>query len=225
MAIRPHLLVAQGFNTQPRGGGCFAFAPCGVSIRTFQHTAARRRLPIRDFTHGFFTTFQHTAARRRLLFTEQKMKYIDKVSTHSRPKAAALSFIHACSYIGVSTHSRPKAAAYHHNELHRNTAVSTHSRAKAAAFYGAKNEIHRQSFNTQPPEGGCTFIYTRLLIYWGFNTQPPEGGCFRSGLFCLLNSGFNTQPPEGGCITVPNISAGCGGFNTQPPEGGCSRCL
>ena len=32
-------------------------------------------------------------------------------------------------------------------------------------------------FNTQPPEGGCLYIYLWLAVCTCFNTQPPEGGC------------------------------------------------
>ena len=34
------------------------------------------------------------------------------------------------------------------------------------------------SFNTQPPEGGCSRVYPKSQLHrYGFNTQPPEGGC------------------------------------------------
>ena len=33
-----------------------------------------------------------------------------------------------------------------------------------------------QSFNTQPPEGGCCSIGVSSAVALGFNTQPPEGG-------------------------------------------------
>ena len=55
----------------------------------FQHTAARRRLQVEYIDASDFYEFQHTAARRRLLkFTNKRLDGI-KVSTHSRPKAAA----------------------------------------------------------------------------------------------------------------------------------------
>ena len=55
-------------------------------------------------------------------------------------------------------------------------------------------------FNTQPPEGGCFFIFAQIFEFDGFNTQPPEGGCCCSALSLAATSGFNTQPPEGGCL-------------------------
>ena len=58
------------FNTQPHEGGCNLPEPEQAILREFQHTAARRRLPI------------YFRGRNRLL----------RVSTHSRTKAAAGGF-------------------------------------------------------------------------------------------------------------------------------------
>ncbi len=55
--------------------------------------------------------FQHTAARRRLLAKKSKWVVVATVSTHSRPKAAALFEPLGLISLKVSTHSRPKAAA------------------------------------------------------------------------------------------------------------------
>ena len=58
------------------------------------------------------------------------------VSTHSRPKAAALVFGNAYLEKVVSTHSRPKAAAdMMAGGISQMKHVSTHSRPKAAAPY------------------------------------------------------------------------------------------
>ena len=54
--------------------------------------------------------FQHTAARRRLVAVANKAAQGLKVSTHSRPKAAGLSLNARGNTCMVSTHSRPKAA-------------------------------------------------------------------------------------------------------------------
>ena len=55
----------------------------------FQHTAARRRLPFSAVFSNINGLFQHTAARRRLLLQHFIFSFLHKVSTHSRPKAAA----------------------------------------------------------------------------------------------------------------------------------------
>ena len=53
--------------------------------------------------------FQHTAARRRLL-SNREDRHLTEVSTHSRPKAAAIIADSLDIVFNVSTHSRPKAA-------------------------------------------------------------------------------------------------------------------
>ena len=60
----------------------------------FQHTAARRRLREFGLVYAQGFQFQHTAARRRLLKGEKSPVAKVGVSTHSRPKAAALFKIH-----------------------------------------------------------------------------------------------------------------------------------
>ena len=99
------------FNTQPPEGGCAA-----------SHSAVSAQL-----------RFQHTAARRRLRRRRRRRRCGVRVSTHSRPKAAARRLGGGLATGSVSTHSRPKAAATFWRFAARKTA----------------------SFNTQPPEGGC----------------------------------------------------------------------
>ena len=128
-----------------------------VSIKKwkFQHTAARRRLPITFTVGAEGLMFQHTAARRRLQQISLKLTPDVAVSTHSRPKAAA----------GVDL---DKAVS---------SFVSTHSRPKAAALFFFLLLCYVSSFNTQPPEGGCTQSIVYGCCPHCFNTQPPEGGC------------------------------------------------
>ena len=48
-------------------------------------------------------------------------------------------------------------------------------------------------------------IVMRLIpaVFDSFNTQPPEGGCFRQLRAKRLHARFNTQPPEGGwCLFI-----------------------
>ena len=162
-----------GFNTQPPEGGCYAGSKAsslkwvsthsrpkaaefshrrGFVVKQFQHTAARRRLGL---VVGFAprkSWFQHTAARRRLpqvLFFQTKRNRFQHTAARRRLDGYDLSE----EQKAVSTHSRPKAAA---------------------TVHGVKNV--QISFNTQPPEGGCTSTFLSLYGLNGFNTQPPEGG-------------------------------------------------
>ena len=172
-----------------------------------------------------------------------------------------------CLYIlnKVSTHSRPKAAGCFRGFIPIRLSVSTHSRPKAAGVMTSCTQCVLNRFNTQPPEGGWMNLkrlnYSMMLFQHtaarrrlelentcrchrtlGFNTQPPEGGWFEFG-FCgksvavsthsrpkaagtnnrgnpTINTSFNTQPPEGGWDTIIKILRQNGSFNTQPPEGG-----
>ena len=98
------------------------------------------------------TTFQHTAARRRL-----------------QPKSGII-FLPTL----VSTHSRPKAAAAHRPPTYHQTSVSTHSRPKAAAKQLKRRIFSQNSFNTQPPEGGCCRQILRLSILWVSTHSRPK---------------------------------------------------
>ena len=77
------------------------------------------------------------------------------VSTHSRPKAAALFGAKMENIELVSTHSHPKVAAIYYLVDYCHDRVSTHSHPKVAAIYKAHFYLSSECFNTQPPEGGC----------------------------------------------------------------------
>ena len=143
------------FNSQPPEGGCVLIEQTARTGIMFQLTAARRRLPVEVSIFTTVFTFQLTAARRRLPLALAKVIEQEgfnsqppeggcarenlgrvgnaAVSTHSRPKAAALTEGKAHVYGHVSTHSRPKAAAGELKITLDDFNVSTHSRPKAAA--------------------------------------------------------------------------------------------
>ena len=100
------------FNTQPPEGGCSSFCTEVVKFALFQHTAARRRLPC------------NVCVRGRAF----------GVSTHSRPKAAALAFT-AHKYLFKSFNTQPPEGGCLRAECicYLCVFVSTHSRPKAAA--------------------------------------------------------------------------------------------
>ncbi len=68
-----------------------AAAQQNQAVELTQHTAARRRLPVLMCMHSAHQLFQHTAARRRLRALHIGSDFIARVSTHSRPKAAAFN--------------------------------------------------------------------------------------------------------------------------------------
>ena len=142
--------------------------------------------------------FQHTAARRRLDLPADFMRLSDKVSTHSRPKAAGYPpilrddvhpFQHTAARRRLAFNRRYNiiVVEFQHTAARRRLgsrktvglklrAVSTHSRPKAAGLFLNAKGFQICSFNTQPPEGGWDFEQTIQIYCLRFNTQPPEGG-------------------------------------------------
>ena len=145
--------------------------------------------------------FQHTAARRWLQFNGKK-RDIDTWFQHTATRRR-LPHIAKCLLCPeyVSTHSHPKVAA-------------------VSFTHGAVVNI--LSFNTQPPESGCTYRLNggkdivvsthshpkvaardKKLIrgHWvSFNTQPPESGRAQPMRHQHYPLSFNTQPPESGRV-------------------------
>ena len=101
-----------------------------------------------------------------------------------------------------------------------------------------------RSFNTQPPEGGCSLYRGRiplkivsthsrlkaaamaalaLILSWMVSTHSRlKAAASQKTAKTVRMASFNTQPPEGGCFVFKreiNLFNRC--FNTQPPEGGC----
>ena len=125
-------VVLRCFNSQPPEGGWPSSQPSAHSFRVSTHSrpkAAGCRYGRHAAIRG---RFQLTAARRRLGPPAVSLSNSMRVSTHSRPKAAGSMLRAHLLPLVVSTHSRPKAAGRLCN-------------ASPAA---------RQSFNSQPPEGG-----------------------------------------------------------------------
>ena len=79
--------------------------------------------------------------------------------------------------------------------------VSTHSRPKAAGFKKRRPKPPKESFNSQPPEGGWVRLPHGKKPPSRFNSQPPEGGWMLPATRQMVLQRFNSQPPEGGWIT------------------------
>ena len=83
-------LALTNVSTHSRPKAAAYFLVKNATLEKFQHTAARRRLRLAIDEHfGKLKMFQHTAARRRLPHQPRCIGSVRKVSTHSRPKAAA----------------------------------------------------------------------------------------------------------------------------------------
>ena len=101
----------------------------------------------------------------------------ERVSTHSRPKAAGRN-IGQHRYERYRFNTQPPEGGWGGGTTIKGAInhVSTHSRPKAAGCRLGLFEVLPSCFNTQPPEGGWVNpLWNRKGIN-GFNTQPPEGG-------------------------------------------------
>ncbi len=168
----------------------------------------------------------------------------ERVSTHSRPKAAgetsrrigcAPKFQHTAARrrLGRKLTQCDPGRKFQHTAARRRLVikrllffsflmVSTHSRPKAAGF--SKAAIHGYvvvSTHSRPKAAGLKQFCLTFLSR-SFNTQPPEGGWnyFSNGTAVVYR--FNTQPPEGGWRDLKGRVKEICSFNTQPPEGGWS---
>ena len=96
--------------------------------------------------------FQHTAARRRL--ASSIVCNIGACSFNTQPpEGGCLQIYTKCNFHRVSTHSRPKAAViFSHRHLNRFWFQHTAARRRLNVLKPQKHQ--KNSFNTQPPEGG-----------------------------------------------------------------------
>ena len=124
------------FNTQPPEGGC----------------------PSCPITRSKICGFNTQPPEGGCLFCQLRFELFHRVSTHSRPKAAA-------AHVIVTMRSK----TFQHTAARRRLLipslspacpieVSTHSRPKAAAFTNFAKHQRSYRFNTQPPEGGCHYF-------------------------------------------------------------------
>ena len=167
-----------GFNTQPPEGGCLKRVYIKPPLDGFNTQPPEGGCPmITTYLLNVFS-FNTQPPEGGCISLVVLIPLSPKVSTHSRPKAAAVAEETKTRIEKVSTHSRPKAAAsdrirrlaiacsFQHTAARRrlrtikfnvyhNHLVSTHSRPKAAAPNTMNIELAIYSFNTQPPEGGC----------------------------------------------------------------------
>ena len=163
---------------------------------SFQHTAARRRLLQSKRALPYPFMFQHTAARRRLQFVQRFCGMLSKFQhTAARRRLQPLVWGNITSSI-VSTHSRPKAAAIRERTMEGRLAVSTHSRPKAAACLRALFFKTICCFNTQPPEGGCNINGEHFIAQCVSTHSRPKAAAFEGGGFSSLVSVSTHSRPK-----------------------------
>ncbi len=101
--------------------------------------------------------------------------------------------------------------------------VSTHSHPKVAALDYFSHNHKILTFNTQPPEGGCTNSRENgSCRYLSTHSHPKVaamGGLTRIGERSLLST--HSHPKVAAQALDEEFGEGKA-FNTQPPEGGCA---
>ena len=99
----------------------------------------------------------------------------------------------------VSTHSRPKAAALPSRDLIADSVGFNTQPPEGGCGLPNIDESRKSSFNTQPPEGGCLLYirYDKALVRFQ-HTAARRRLLLLTPIFDVF-SRFNTQPPEGGC--------------------------
>ena len=122
----------------------------------FQHTAARRRLPV--------TVFHHQNWRRRF---------------NTQPRGGGCLHITVAVRPGelVSTHSRAEAAATHIGQAPSPSGGFNTQPRGGGCKWLIKPTCTCACFNTQPRGGGCIHTAQRVFAISCFNTQPRGGGC------------------------------------------------
>ena len=214
--------------------------------------------------HG--KSFQHTAARRRLLTACGRIGETKCFNTQPPEGGWSWCFCRSscCACFNTqppeggcsSTGSYCLCSRFQHTAARRRLMamglasrqqpVSTHSRPKAAVGGLARFWLSRPFQHTAArrrlvreagqPVSGSPFQHTaarrRLaaepeVLAKGrasFNTQPPEGGCHL--LYWIFATSFvstHSRPKAAG--HRDRAGGSVGSFNTQPPEGGCGgRC-
>ena len=107
----------------------------------------------------------------------------------------------------VSTHSRPKAAGPKAKVAALKVSKFQHTAARRRLAAAAARAWHNVRFNTQPPEGGWGFIGSSYTVYVVVSTHSRPKAAGKS---CTCPSAthhrFNTQPPEGGWFCLPSAS-------------------
>ena len=122
-------------------------------VSTHSHPKVAAKLPLCE--NHFFVVSTHShpkvAARRGV-----PNSYTIRCFNTQPPEGGCIKSPLRAFFINVSTHSHPKVAASVCRYRKRWHKVSTHSHPKVAA--GDATCVHwaGSSFNTQPPEGGCS---------------------------------------------------------------------
>ncbi len=205
-------------HSRPKAAGCKCARAKSIT-KSFQHTAARRRLPITTTCCGWLSSF-NTQPPEGGWDIEYCRVEGTMVSTHSRPKAAGPPTVRAaCMSLFQHTAARRRLLAAYTPCLFR-TGLFQHTAARRRLIPSQRLHQPHRGFNTQPPEGGWIGLRREVDFRDGFNTQPPEGGWRMRGLGQSPKSLFQHTAARRRLGFQIRSEVFRYGFNTQPPEGG-----
>ena len=222
-----------------------------ASLTGFQHTATRRWLHCSTKWFHYAAKFQHTATRRWLLKQKYSIRKQNKKFQHTATRRWLRALLTSLSDVLTFQHTATRRWLRLLTEpMLTSCDVSTHSHPKVAAFGIPFLHPKGNSFNTQPPEGGC-FVKARfkfcdfLFQHTATRRWLPLSRSLPSPLATVsTHSHPKVAAQDLSLVALPSVvsthshpkvaalirhatgaSVFC--FNTQPPEGGCyrSRCF
>ena len=201
-ARAPASLCAALVSTHSRPKAAAAAAPTPNYTAWFQHTAARRRLPARPNLHARamprFNTQPPEGGCQPVGLT-----HASRTSFNTQPpEGGCLRNLNLYPLRKVSTHSRPKAAAtrriwyrwisiwFQHTAARRRLRACICSLCLDCQFQHTAARRRLLPFKHQCAAGAC------------FNTQPPEGGCLRGPLLLIrLKVSTHSRPKAAATCT------------------------
>ena len=167
--------------------------------------------------------FQHTATRRWLPEILQGQGDLDKVSTHSHPKVAAIRKPMSKNLTLVSTHSHPKVAASERLLWSYGTIWFQHTATRRwLLIQSCPIFDFIACFNTQPPEGGCWQVKANLSTFTKFQHTATRRWLLAILYpYCTIILVSTHSHPKVAALRIHDSNNRNNSFNTQPPEGGC----
>ena len=232
-----------GFNTQPPEGGCISINRPLFYFLEFQHTAARRRLQYCCPLPVTRVVFQHTAARRRLRGQRRVVGQMFRVSTHSRPKAAA----RICNTFGNEWRFQHTAARrrlllawsgvnsplmFQHTAARRRLLVGIlaylgyfqfqHTAARRRLLFALliQQTYTAVSTHSRPKAAASPHPQKSPPPQVSTHSRPKAAAKFIRLEVAHYNVSTHSRPKAAANLhRVNTMQYPC--FNTQPPEGGC----
>ena len=211
------------FNTQPPEGG-WPLPPNDENGKDdlFQHTAARRRLGFGSTSRQTPKRFQHTAARRRLesaaalppatscfntqppeggwFYNVGHSKPRERVSTHSRPKAAGGIQGAGCRHRRCFNTQPPEGGWANPRSSVSESALFQHTAARRRLGFGSfsSNVAEAVSTHSRPKAAGLGLNKTPVRITVSTHSRPKAAGMAAFALKFHAGVSTHSRPKAAG---------------------------